>query len=68
MCALHCAQEEREWEDEAEAARRAAAESAEAKRVDKVEVDVSAEVAAAIEDEEMGLGGPRCLLQLLWMP
>ena len=53
---MHRTQEEREWEDEAEAARRAAAESAEAKRVDKMEVDVSAEVAAAIEDDEMGLG------------
>jgi hypothetical protein len=40
-----------------EAARRAAAESAEAKRAaEKAEVDVSAEVAAAIEDDELGLG------------
>ena len=55
MCAR--AQEEREWEEEVEAARRAAAESAEVKRAEALEADLSADVAAVVEDEDLPLGG-----------
>lgn len=56
-------QEEREWEEEVQAARRAAAESAEVKRAETLEADISADVAAVVEDEDLPLGGGAlCLL------
>ena len=51
-----CAQEEREWEEEVEAARRAAAESAEVRRAEAAEADLSADVAAVVDDEDLPLG------------